>query len=362
MVTGVPSKRGILPLDYDVFVGLDVDKQKLVAHFVSFGGLDQAVTLPYDAQNLLRHVGNHYGKGQVAFVYEAGPTGFGLYDALTAAGKKCLVVSPAMVPTAAGNRVKTNRRDARQLAVQLRGGGLEGIHVPVGAYRELRQLTSLRNMQGREGSAHKCRVKALLLQNGIAYPEHTRGCAWTKATIAKVRELECTPAVRYKLDRLLDRVEGAHQEVIQTRAEIRRHCRGDADLKDSVEYLRSIPGVGWNIAAHFLARVGDWRDLGSGEETVGFVGLSPSESSTADRVNRGGITGKGDRQLRRMLIQGAWVAVRKDPQMRAFFERVRENHPRQIASQVAIVAVARKLVLRMYAMLTKRKMYEVREA
>jgi len=88
---------------------------------------------------LLNYVRKHFSEERLAFVYEAGPTGFGLYDELVAAGHPCLVVAPSMVPTAPGARVKTNRLDSRKLSTALRGGELKSIHVPSRKYRELYQ-------------------------------------------------------------------------------------------------------------------------------------------------------------------------------------------------------------------------------
>ena len=139
----VPAQ--FVPRNYDVFAGLDVDKKSMAVIFTDHQQLMQSLRLPYSAEHLLGYVRKHFPEQRVAFVYEAGPTGFGLYDELVAAGHPCLVVAPAMVPTAPGNRVKTNRLDARKLAENLRGGQLRSIHVPSPRYRELRHLVQLRD-------------------------------------------------------------------------------------------------------------------------------------------------------------------------------------------------------------------------
>ncbi len=134
-----------IPRDYDVFGGLDVDKHSIAVTFCNHEGLLRSLRLPYSAPQLLNYVRQHYPEQQLAFVYEAGPTGFGLYDELVAEGHPCLVVAPSMVPTAPGARVKTNRLDSQKLSVALRGGELRGIHVPSPRYRELRHLVQLRD-------------------------------------------------------------------------------------------------------------------------------------------------------------------------------------------------------------------------
>src|SRR5437879_1843701 len=97
--------------DYQIFAGLGVDKHSIAVTFCNHEGLLQALRLPYSAAQLLNYVGKHFPEQRLAFAYEAGPTGFGLYDELVAAGHPCLVVAPSMVPTAPGQRVKTNRLD-----------------------------------------------------------------------------------------------------------------------------------------------------------------------------------------------------------------------------------------------------------
>jgi len=110
-----------VPRDYDVFAGLDVDHHSIAATFTDHDRLLQSLRLPYSAPQLLNYVQKHFAQQRLAFAYEAGPTGFGLYDELVAAGHPCLVVAPSMVPTAPGNRVKTNRLDSRKLSTALRG-------------------------------------------------------------------------------------------------------------------------------------------------------------------------------------------------------------------------------------------------
>jgi len=102
-----------IPREYQVFAGLDVDKvdkHSIAATFCNHEGLMQSLRLPYSAPQLLNYVRKHFPGQRLAFVYEAGPTGFGLYDELVAEGHPCLVVAPPMVPTAPGNRVKTTGR------------------------------------------------------------------------------------------------------------------------------------------------------------------------------------------------------------------------------------------------------------
>ena len=115
------SGQPFIPMDYEVFAGLDVDKRSISVTFTTHQGFLKSLRLPYSVEHLLNHVRKHFPDQQVAFAYEAGPTGYGLYDGLGAQEYRCLIASPSMIPKAPGQRVKTNRLDSRGLAETLRG-------------------------------------------------------------------------------------------------------------------------------------------------------------------------------------------------------------------------------------------------
>ena len=350
-----------VPRDYDVFAGLDVDKNRISMTFTDHQGFIESKRIPYKVEHLLNHVRKHFADKKVAFAYEAGPTGYGLYDGLEAQAYRCLIASPSMIPRAPGQRVKTNRLDSRGLSENLRGGQLKSIHVPTGVYRELRHLTQLRDTFVSETVGMKLRVKALLLFEGIEFPPAPPGSQWSFMVKAKLRKLPCSSTVRFKLDELLDSVEFNEKRVVKTTHEIRRLCKQDPELSQCMKYLMTIPGIGWIVASQLLARIGDWRELTNIRQLAGFLGLVPTENSTGERTDRGSITHTGDPRLRSKLIQGSWSAIRQDAELREFFRSVCRRHPRNIASRVAIVAVARKLSTRISAVLMQQRPYVVRE-
>jgi transposase len=145
-----------------------------------------------------------------------------------------------------------------------------------------------------------------------------------------------------------------------TQKQIRRLCQKDPELRQSIGLLMSLPGIGWIVAAHSVARLGDWREIENVRSIAGFLGLVSSEHSTGEKVNRGSITRAGDSRLRNKLIQSAWVAIGKDPELRAFYRRIFARHPKKVAARKAIVAVARKLTTRMYAVLKQQRPFVIR--
>ena len=359
-MTGPSQVSRFIPGEYDIFAGLDVDKRSIAMTFSDHKTLLKSLRLPYSSEQLLNYVRKHFPQQRVAFVYEAGPTGFGLYDDLTTEGYPCLVVAPSMVPTAPGQRVKTNRLDSKKLSLGLRGGELRSIHVPSPSYRELRHLVQLRDTYVRQLTATKLRIKSLLLYEGIPFPEAPPSSQWSARVVHELEALPCGETVRFKLDQLIGTLYFHFNMAATAQKQIRRFCQQDPELRHSISLLMSLPGIGWIVAAHTVARLGDWREIENVRSIAGFLGLVSSEHSTGDKVNRGPITRAGDSRLRNKLIQSAWVAIGKDPELRAFYRRIFERHPKKVAARKAIVAVARKLTTRMYAVLKEQRPYVIR--
>ena len=149
--------------------------------------------------------------------------------------------------------------------------------------------------------------------------------------------------MRFKLDQLLDSLEFNEKQVLKTITEIRRFCRNDPELSQCMKYLMTVSGIGWITASQLLARIGDWRELNNIRQLAGFWDWCPPSTPPEREVDRGSITRTGDERLRSKLIQASWSAIRQDGELREFFRSVCRKHPREVASRVAIVAVARKL-------------------
>ena len=354
--------RGVRIAEHEIFVGLDVDKRSLSVTVNDRESLLRSLTMPYEATNLLSFIETHYPGKKVIFAYEAGPTGFGLHDAICAAGYGCLVVSPGSIPNVPNKRIKTNRLDSKKLANLLSGNQLSGIRVPPESIRHLRALVHLRYTYMQDIRAYKCRIKAEMLKEGIAFPEVPKGSQWSKAVVIKLRALECSAVTSWKINSMLNHLEHLSGQMRLAEVALKSHINGDENLKHCIECLTSCPGIGWRIACYALARIGDWKCLASSKEAGAFFGLVPTENSTGDKTDRGSITKCGDPRLRSMLIQGAWAAIRKDAELRAFYERICANHPQRVAARVAIVAVARKLAERMHCVLKEQREYQLRAA
>ena len=122
----------------------------------------------------------------------------------------------------------------------------------------------------------------------------------------------------------------------------------------------SIPGIGWIVAMHLMARLGDWRLMRRGAELSSFLGVVPRERSTGDVVRKGRITKAGDERVRSKLIQASWAAIQRDEELRDFYERICRRHPRGMGAKKAITAVANKLCKRIACVLREQRPYVVR--
>src|SRR5215510_683161 len=235
-------KADFIPTEYDIFAGLDVSKKKMSVTFTNHQGFIRSLNMPHKAEHLVNYVRKHFPDQKTAFVYEAGPTGYGLYDGLAAQAYPCLIAAPSMIPRAPGQRVKTNRLDSKGLSENLRGGQLKSIHIPSPTYRQLRHLTQLRDVLVSELAGMKQRIKSLLLFEGIEFPPAPAGSQWAFLVKDKLRKLPCSGTVRFKLDQLLDSLEFNEKQVLKTITEIRRFCRNDPELSQCIKYLMTVSG------------------------------------------------------------------------------------------------------------------------
>jgi transposase len=254
-------------------------------------------------------------------------------------------------------RVKNNRIDSIKILKHLMSGDLKPIRVPQGAYRELRNLVKIRENYATDRKVAKQRIKALLLHANLYTDLKDSESPWSRNYIKELKQIECSFAIRQRLDMLIEDLEYARKKLLSTHRMLKSFCKEHQEINQYIDYLRSIPGIGFIVAVTLLGKIGNPQQLQNPRELAGFVGLSPREKSTGDSVIRGSITHMGDKTLRFLLVEAAWIAIRKDTQLEQFYYRVRnKNHPKY-ASKIAITAVARKLTQIIYRILKDKRNY-----
>src|ERR1700692_4821100 len=262
------------------------------------------------------------------FCYEAGPTGYGLYRLLKGLGHECLVVAPSLVPKKAGDRVKTNRRDAVSLAKLLRAGELTAVWVPDERHEAMRDLSRARQAVKKDLQGKRQQISSLMLRLGRIYPGKTTwGPAHMKWLMAQKLEHR---EQRITFEELLDGIRQESERVERLEKAI-REAVPEWSLAEVVAALQAMRGIDLIAAVGVLAEIGDLSRFQTPRELMGYLGLVPSESSTGDRVKRGGITKAGNGRARRILVEAAWsyrypprVSREKQPKVEAAPRRVRE--------------------------------------
>ncbi len=292
----------------ELFVGLDVSKLK-ISVAVAEGGRGGEVRFYGDIDAKPATVAAMIKKlakpdVRLHFCYEAGPTGYELHRQITEAGHACTVVAPSLIPQRAGDRVKTNRRDALSLAKLHRAGELTAVWVPDRAHEAMRDLVRAREAASSALKIAHQQLQSFLLRHGRNY---TGKKPWTKAhtnwlcgqkfdqaahQIVLEEYRRAIEESEVRLDRLTDQV---------------RKAVATWSMAPVVEAYQTMRGVSLIVAVTFAVEIGDVRRFASPAQLMAYLGLVPSESSTGERVRRGGITKAGNSRARRVLVEGAWT-------------------------------------------------------
>jgi len=290
------------------FVGLDVHKDSIAVahaeaqrtdppHFVGTIGTRQA-----DIDKLIRRLQSK--AAHPVFVYEAGPCGYGLQRYLTRKGFECQVVAPSLIPKRPGDKVKTDRRDATELARLFRSGDLTPVYVPSVEDEAVRDLCRARDAARVTLKAAKLRLKSFLLRLGLNYVGRAD---WNEAHKRYLAKVVCpTPAQQIvfqesirAVNEQVERLARIEQELLELAPTWR--------LWPVVEALQGLRGVQWIVALTVVAELGDITRFDNPRQLAAFVGLIPSEHSSGAKRRQGAITKAGNSRARRVLVEGAWA-------------------------------------------------------
>lgn len=351
----------IQPKSYDIITGIDVSKKSYVITHMDQERNKHTYRSPADPEAVYNFFHKRYPDKRILFVYEAGCTGYGLHDYFTSRNKDCIIVHPASVQKAPKDRVKNDRIDSDKLADQALGGQLKGIRVPDESYRKLRHLASTRQAYAKDIRRAKQRIKSLLLFESINLPEEIdSGRYWSRLYREYLKKLPISnEVVRLRLSALLGDLEHANERLLWVHRQLRQFISKEESLSKNISFLRTIPGFGFVVSTYFLSRVGNPAYLGNVRQIGSFAGVTPSERSSGDRIKKGSITHMGDTELRRLLVEAAWVAIRKDRELNLFYHRIKAKNSSDAGSRIAIVAVARKLTARAHKVLKEQRAYIV---
>ena len=355
-----------------LFIGLDVHKDSIsVAHVfedrteeVTFVG--PIGTRQCDIDRLVRRLQSKASR--LVFAYEAGPCGYVLYRYLTRKGLTCLVVAPSLIPKKSGDRVKTDRRDAVQLARLLRSGDLTSVYVPTVEDEAIRDLTRAREDALQDLKAAKLRLKSLLLRLGITY---VGKADWNEAHLRYLAKVVCpTPPQQIVFQEYLRAVSEQVERLNRIAAVLTEHLPSWR-LYPLVAALQALRGVQDIVAVTTLAEIGDLTRFHNPRQLAAYLGLTPSEHTSGGKRRLGSITKTGNGHARRALVEGAW-AYRFPAKVSEAIQKRLEKLPKPIQDiawkaqvrlckryrrliargkhpNVAVVAIARELAAFMWA-------------
>lgn len=292
------------------FVGMDVHAET-IAVAVADEGRDGEVrsvgVIPNTPESVRRMVKKLSAVGRLQCCYEAGPTGYALYWQLVQLGVACEVVAPTLIPMRAGDRVKTDRRDAVKLARSYRSGDLTAVWVPDKDHEALRDLVRAREAATKDQLRARHRLGKFLLRHGVRRPASTK--AWTKTHMAWLKTVKFEqPALDATLCDYLTEVEHAALRIERLERWIDTAVEAaPASMRAVIHALQALRGVAKMGAVTMVTEVGCFSRFARPKQLMSYSGAVPSEHTSGGPPKRGAITKTGNAHLRRVLIEAAWA-------------------------------------------------------
>jgi transposase len=341
------------------YVGIDYHKKSWKVTILGEQYEHKTMSQNPDPKLLAGYLRRNFPGGNYHAVYEAGFSGFNACRKLNQLGIDCIVIHPADVPTSQKEKLqKTDKADSRKLARTLRSDELEAIHIPGQELEADRALVRQRFRLVKDVSRTKNRVKSLLFQFGIDIPEQFTSSQtrhWSKVYINWLKSL---PIKEDSLKRVLDNYlrigEIQRKELLQVNKQVRKLSL-KACYKNNYQLLLKIPGIGLITAITFLVQIGDIKRFRRLDDLCNYVGLVPRMYGSGEKMQTGKMVKRGRKELKIMLIEASWEAIRKDPALMAKFNElsIRMNKNK------AIIRIARKILNRIRFVLVHQQEYEL---
>jgi transposase len=341
----------------EIYVGLEDSKKswKLCARSGKMVVHETAMPARYEV--LRGYFLNKFPDCTIKVMYEAGFRGFELHDRLLSDGWQCVVTPPHTVTQEKCSKQKNDRIDCRRLAKNYENGDFRKCHVPDRSLREDRQISRL-SFQVQKDITRQCnRIRRTIEFHGLE--SHFPEGAWASREYREAQEilmkLTISDSLKFTFAQLFRVLEHLRSIKLETLTQLRLLAKTERYRKQ-VSLLQSAPGIGPLTAIRFALEWGDVKRFERKEHFASFLGLIPSDYSTGEQDHKGHITKQGNRQVRLWLIECAWIAIRHDPVLLEKYNQVVSHCG---SSKKAIVAVARKLGIRLRAILLSGHPYQI---
>ena len=332
---------------------MDIDVHELTYRVSVFFEGEELLNTTYTSETKhLKKLLSRYEKFEVHAVYEAGAFGYSLRDWLKSEGVQAIVTPPSKMPIAAGDRVKTDKRDARKLAHLLSCNLLRGVPVPEVKKREDRDLLRTRDQLVDQRRRIFMQIQSKLRFHGI--PLRCKLLITKKNREQILGYARMGASLRESFRYLLDMYDVYTESLKHIRQAV-LSLSEDMAYSSMVTVLKSIPGVGLLTALSFVLELPEMSSFDSNEKIGSYLGLTCSEYSSGESQHQGRITRCGNSKIRWLLIQCSWKLIAGDGAMKHFYEKIK----RRRGGKRAIVAVARKLSGRMRTILLRNEPYQL---
>lgn len=314
------------------FVGLDAHKVAINVA-VLLPGASKPVEFQVEnekaaVRRMVRKV-QRLAQGEVRFCYEAGPCGYALQRWIREQEVLCTVIAPSLVPRKPGERIKTDRRDARKLAELFRAGLLTEVHPPSPEDEAVRDLCRAREDAHGDLVTSRHRLSKMLLRRGWQWYGSQK--AWSKGHRLWLRSLKLdNPADQVVLEDYLLGIEQLEARLAALEAQIELVSQLPA-YAEAVSALRCFRGIDTITGMCLVAELHNFLRFDSPRGLMAFLGLVPSEHSSGEKDRRGGITKAGNRHARRLLVEAAWH-YRHAPRVGAALRKRRQDQPAEIVA------------------------------
>lgn len=345
--------------DQSFYVGIDVHKKSWQVTILGEQYEHKTMSQNPDPDLLAAYLKRNFPGGNYHAVYEAGFSGFESCRKLNKLGVNCLVIHPADVPTSEKEKLqKTDKSDSRKLARSLRSNEFEAIHIPDPELEADRALVRQRFRLVKDVGRTKNRVKSLLFQFGIAIPDRFTASQtrhWSKIYINWLKGLAIDRlSLKQVLDNYIAIGESQRKDLLLLNKQVRNLSLTEA-YKNNYRLLLSVPGIGLMTAMTFLAQIGDIGRFERLDDLCNYIGLVPKMYGSGEKMQVGKMIKRGRKELKIMLIEASWEAIRKDPALMLKFNEL----SKRMHKNKAIVRIARKMLSRIRFALDNQQPYEL---
>lgn len=351
-------KKKIKELDFSnqlIFVGIDVHKKSWTVT-IQIGGIKiKTFSMDPNPEQLSKHLKMNYPKGIYKTVYESGFSGYWIDRKLRSLGIENIIVNAADIPTSNKEKIqKTDKIDSRKLARELENENISGIYIPTEKQEALRTLSRLRMQLTKDQTRIKNRIKSLLYFLGVKFPEDYELKHWSGKFISYLSELELKhPAIKTTLDELIEYLQQVRKQLARVLKKLKAILRENAAANKILNYLETIPGVGFITAATLFTEIMDIKRFNKLDKLSAYVGLSPATHSSGEKEKVLGLSKRQNSFLRTTLIESSWIAVRNDPALTMAFSSLTQR----MKKQDAIIRIAKKLLNRIMYVWRNEKEY-----